>query len=142
MFSIVFLTVKPVKEVFDFAKLLKKDNYDIFICIDDNDYKLPEYDSKYIKIIKFPLGTAENYGFKNSVRYAPDRACSRDKALYYFSIIEKDKYDYVWMIEEDVFIPTVETIYNIDMKYDDYDLLCESNSINRTGELSFSFNIN
>ena len=67
--------------------------------------------------------------------YAPDRACSRDKALYYFCIEEPEKYDYIWMIEEDVFIPDVNTIYNIDVKYPESDLLCRSNKINRSGEI-------
>ena len=135
MIAIVFLTVKPIKKVFDFITLLKRDNYDIFVCIDDNTHKIPKYDTECIKLIKYRDGVAEKCGFKNSVTYAPDRACSRDKALYYFCIEEPEKYDYIWMIEEDVFIPDVNTIYNIDVKYPESDLLCRSNKINRSGEI-------
>ena len=133
--SIVFLTVNPIKEFFDFAKLLKRTEkdfvYDVFVCVDDNGYILPEYDHTCITIIKFQYGVVEKYGFKNSVSYAENCACSRDKALYYFCRVDK-KYDHVWMIEEDVFIPTIDTIYNIDTKHENSDLICRSNNVIKT----------
>jgi hypothetical protein len=55
-----------------------------------------------------------------------NRALSRDKALYYFN---KIIYESIWFIEEDVFILTIDTIFNIDIKYKNSDLLCASNLI-------------
>jgi hypothetical protein len=57
-----------------------------------------------------------------------NKATSREKALYYFYENDVD-YDHIWFIEEDVFIPTIDTINIINNKYDDGDLLCESNII-------------
>ena len=135
MNAIVFLTVNPVKAVSDFAKLLKRPDYNILICIDNNSYILPIYEVDLITIIKIPDGVAERNGFKNSVSYTPNRSCSRDKALYYLCVNNMNLYNNIWMIEEDVFIPSVDTIYNIDLKYPKADLLCRSNFINTTGEL-------
>ena len=41
-YIIAFLTVKPSKLFFEFIKNLKKPNYDIYVIIDDNDYKIKE----------------------------------------------------------------------------------------------------
>lgn len=56
---------------------------------------------------------------------------SREKALYYF-YKNNVNYDYIWFIEEDVFIPTIKTIKNIDIKYPSSDLLvCDNKIINK-----------
>ena len=36
---------------------------------------------------------------------------------------------YIWFIEEDVFIPKIDTLINIDKKYSEGDLLCRQNII-------------
>jgi hypothetical protein len=119
---ICFLTLRPNKLFYDFCKTLKKDNYDIYICIDDSSHDIPEYDN-IIKIIKIDKKECEDTGFKNSVLYFKDQACSRDKALYYFCKNDID-YKYIWFIEEDVFLPTSNIILDLDNKYPDCDLLC------------------
>lgn len=120
-----FLTITPSEKFYNFIKKLPEiDN--IYICIDNNHYNIPNYDGK-IKIIKINDKTCINEGFQNSNRYI-EGATSRDKALYYF--YKNDiNYDYIWFIEEDVFIPTIETIKNIDIKYPDNDLLVSENNI-------------
>ena len=60
--------------------------------------------------------------------YFNNKALSRDKALYYFCRYGI-KYKYLWMIEEDVFIPNNKTIENIDNKHKNGDLLVASNDI-------------
>jgi hypothetical protein len=122
---ICFLTVKPTKIFYDFCKKLKTNEYDIYICIDINEYNIPEYDNE-IKIIKFDRKECEDNGFKSTVLKFNNIACSRDKALYYF-YKEKIDFNYIWFIEEDVFIPNINTISNIDKKYPNVDLLCEAN---------------
>lgn len=119
---ICFLTLRPNKLFYDFCKTLMRDNYEIYICIDDNSYNIPDYDN-IIKIIKVDNQECENAGFKNSVLYFKNRACSRDKALYYFCKNDME-YKYIWFIEEDVFLPTKDIINNLDNKYPEGDLLC------------------
>jgi hypothetical protein len=120
--AICFLTKVANNETFQFAESLCQPNYDIYICIDDNNCKFPSFDCEKIKIIRFYDNESELNGFKGSVVYCIDRACSRDKALYYFCKLN-NTYDYIWFLEEDVFIPNKNTIMNLDSKYNNDDLL-------------------
>ena len=123
-----FLTVKPSQQLYDFAKELKHDKYQIYICIDNDSYNIPISDDASITILKINSDICENSGFKSSVLSFNNKACSRDKALYYFCKINLN-YDYIWFLEEDVFIPTKYTISNIDEKYKGQDLLSASHII-------------
>jgi hypothetical protein len=122
---ICFLTLRPSKLFYNFCKKLIKDNYDVYICIDDNSYNIPDYDN-IIKIIKIDNQECINAGFKSTVLYFQDKACARDKALYYFCKNDIN-YNFIWFIEEDVFIPRPEIISEIDAEYPDADLVCKQN---------------
>jgi hypothetical protein len=126
MNAICFCTLRPSEQFIDFCSKLKKENYDIFVCVDDNEYPIKETD---IGIIKINNDESKINGFYGSVTYCINRACSRDKSLYYFCKLSPIKYKNIWFIEEDVFIPTINTIENIDKKYMDYDLLSANNYI-------------
>lgn len=126
--AICFLTKHANNITFSFAESLKNEDYDIFICIDDNECIIPNYDSKCITIIRINNNESEINGFKGSVVYTLERACSRDKALYFFCKINID-YDYIWFLEEDVFVPNKDTIRCIDEKYKNEDLLSSMNEI-------------
>jgi len=114
---ICFLTVHPSTLFYNFCKRLKNEKYDVYICIDDNNYNIPNCDDGNINILKLENKLCEDAGFKNTVTYCKNRACSRDKALYYFCKNDID-FQYIWFIEEDVFIPRISTLINIDNKYD------------------------
>lgn len=130
---ICFLTVKPTELFYNECKKLLNNDYKIFICIDDNNYDIPNYDNQ-IPIIKIDNRESEDNGFKNTVTYCKDKACSRDKALYYFSRIYKNNYKDIWFIEEDVFFYDINTIKNIDKKYDG-ELLCKGNIIIKNSDM-------
>ena len=84
---ICFLTVRPSKLFYDFCKKINcKNNYNIYICIDDNYYSIPKYDCA-IEIIKINNELCELAGYKSSVMNHNNKAVSRDKALYYFNKI-------------------------------------------------------
>jgi hypothetical protein len=127
-----FLTVNPNKLFYDFVKKLP-DIDKTYICIDDNKYNIPDYDGK-VKIIKIDNDICQKNGFHstltslNCVKNFTGKAGSRDKALYYF-YKNNINYDYIWFIEQDVFIPTINTIKHINSKYPDQDLLCQQNNI-------------
>lgn len=128
---ICFLTANPSKEFYQLCKDLKRPNMDMYICVDNNKHEIPGYDN-VIPIIKVDNKECEKAGFKDCVVYFRDKACARDKALYYFST-KNTNYDNIWFIEEDVFIPHPLTIENIDKKYkeEDPDLLCASHEISK-----------
>jgi hypothetical protein len=122
---VCFITHRPSELFYKFVKQLPYKN--IYICIDDNNYNIPNYKND-LNIIKVDNQLCENEGFKGSVLYFKDKACARDKALYYFCR-NNIEYDYIWFIEEDVFIPTTETLPKLDNKYKDADLLSAGNGI-------------
>lgn len=124
---ICFLTVKPSKEFYSFTKTLKNKDYDVYIVIDTNGYMIPDYDG-YVPIIEVTNYNCEIRGFKNTLYYSNNKACARDKALYYFSV-SRIQFKHLWLIEEDVFIPNTSIIPSIDAKYPDGDLLCKDNKI-------------
>lgn len=125
---ICILTVRPCIKTYNFIKELKlKSNYEVFIVIDDNKYDIPNYDG-FVKVIKIDNEESESKGYKNSILWLNGRAGSRDKALYYFNRYYTN-YDNIWFIEDDVFIPRINTIKDIDNKYIDADLLSSAHDI-------------
>jgi hypothetical protein len=125
---ICILSVEPSYETYKFLKEIKKNtDYEIVIVIDNNNYTIPNYDNE-IKIIKYNNNICEEAGYKSVVLWKQNEACSRDKALYYFNK-ENIDYNLIWFIEEDVFIPDIYTIQNIDKKYPSGDLLSAHHTI-------------
>lgn len=95
------------------------DDYDIYVCI-DKIHTIPseEVCKKYnnLKFLSIHAHTCEQQGFKGSVLYFLDRACSRDKALYYFSMVNRG-YDFVWFVEDDVYFKDPNNIRRLDQKH-------------------------
>jgi hypothetical protein len=137
-YAICFLAVKPNEKLYNFISELESQdidqNYDFYLCIDkpisQEDYRY--INNKKVNIIDIPNNICEQDGFKGSVLYFLENACSRDKALYYFSRKNK-KYTNVWFIEEDVFFYDLNSIKNIDQKYDNsVDLISKSHILKMT----------
>lgn len=136
---ICLLSVRPCIKTYNFFKSIKLNTeYDVYIVIDDNNYNIPNCDDT-IKIIKIDTNECKNNGFKSTVLWLDNNACSRDKALYYFTK-ESIDYNYIWFVEEDVFIPNVYTIENIDKKYESYDLLVQGHYIINKKETDWHWN--
>ena len=125
-YAIVILTINPNIYIFKFLEKLKRPNYDLYISIDNNNYQLPNYNNNIINIIKYENDKPLKSGYCSTFYNEDNRVISRDKALFYFCEINKN-YDYVWLIEDDVLIPNINTIYNIDVKYTEDDLLSKGN---------------
>ena len=110
----------------------------MYIVVDDNSWSIPSYlTSTNIKIIKISEKDSSQQGFRGSVLQVSNRATARDKALCYFchscstldefnGLNKLNEYAYYWFLEDDVFIPSVQTIPDLDEKYPEADLLCES----------------
>ena len=69
----------------------------MYICIDKNDYVIPNYNNE-INIIQIDNKVCEDAGFKSTVVWLNNKACSRDKALYYFCKHDIE-FEYLWLIE-------------------------------------------
>jgi hypothetical protein len=126
---ICLLSVSPCIKTYNFYKSIQlHTKYDVYIVIDNNSYNIPDYDG-VVKIIKIDNNECEKNGFKSTVLWLNNKACARDKALYYFTRASID-FNYIWFIEEDVFVPSIYTIENIDKKYgEEHDLLVKGNGI-------------
>ena len=111
--------------------------YDIFIFIDDNtkDYaNLFNIKNSKLTIIQIPDDYCKSHGYYNSLiptGNVPNKPLSWDKALFYFCRLNKS-YEYVWFIEDDVFVLKEDIFKKID-NYNNADLCVPFNDINTTG---------
>ena len=123
---ICLLSVKPCAKTYEFFRDLKKQSaYEVIIVIDDNKHEIPGYDG-IVPLIKMDPTICEKVGFKSCIQWLNNKAVSRDKALYYFNHVYDKPYENIWFVEEDVFIPSVKTIQNMDAKYPTGDLIAAS----------------
>lgn len=126
--AICIVTIEPHIEFVEFYNAFN--SYDIFFMIDNNNFDCDKLKTRYprLNFIQLSNNECENAGFKHS-SYMPhsslvfNEIISWDKAVYYFTSLNKS-YDYVWFLEDDVFIYGEETIQNIDNKYSNSDILC------------------
>ena len=133
---ICFLTVAPAAAFYTFAASLQNEKYQVYVVIDNNQYVVPaeaaEAVAKITKIIRMEEMACALQGFYGSLLYFKNKKpCARDKALCYFSTTTAATFDsfgsfgYLWLLEEDVFVPHINTIANLDQKYPRGDLLCK-----------------
>ena len=122
--SICLLCVKPNKIHVDFFNSIS--NYKLFMLCDDNNCNT---NIQNIQFIKIDDNECFNNGFKNSNCFVSKNPSAWDKLFYYFSKINKN-FDYIWILEDDVFVPNNDAFSNLDIKYGNADLLCRSNICN------------
>lgn len=138
-----FLTINPNNDLITFCKkLYDKYKYDIYIFVDNNNYKLDdekdEKDEKtninFIKISgekcleKKMCLILEEDNFQMINVDGAKITSSWDKALYYFNY-ENNSYEHVWFIEDDVFISSIDSFNDIDNNFPTSDLLTSNNII-------------
>jgi hypothetical protein len=124
--AIGLIVNKPNENYLDF--LNKFTNYDIYIIIDDNSIDHGNiYCKQYSNLNFFQINNniCTSKGYINSSTMGLKKLVSGwDKALYLFNIFHlRNKYNYVWLFEDDVFFYNEKTIEDIDKKYPYYDLL-------------------
>jgi hypothetical protein len=101
-------------------------HYSFFVFIDDNTQDISEFKINYpnIQFIQIEDSICLEKGYKNMTYSITKTPVSWDKAVYYFCEVNNlFSYDFIWFVEDDVFIPNVEAISYLDNKYKDYDLL-------------------
>ena len=123
--AICLLCVRPNKIHIDFFNTIS--NYKLFILCDDNNYNT---NNTNIEFIKIDDNECFSSGFKNSNYFVDKNPSAWDKVFYYFTKINSHKYDYVWILEDDVFVPNNDAFWNLEIKYGYADLLCRSNLCN------------
>jgi hypothetical protein len=135
MNAIALLTFEPTENQIRFYTKFKHEGYDVFIVVDNNNYARRD---SGIKLIQIDDSICVSEGFVNlnpTITMRTQRSCSAwDKALYYFTKVN-GAYQNIWFIEDDVFVPAVQAIVNMDRKYEEADIISNANTINKTGEL-------
>ncbi len=133
-YALCLLTFQPPETLIQlFNDLYHDENYHFYVIVDDNHFNINSYKNNY-KQITFINNISEEECYKNGFHNAnyfvkDNKPSAWDKALYYFSTQKLNTYEYLWFIEDDVFIPQSNTIHNINMKYKKYDLLVKNNNI-------------
>jgi hypothetical protein len=121
--ALCILCISPNEDQLEFYNNLSY-QYDIFFICDKELDRSTIY--KSVKIINIDNNMSLLNGYRNAnTAVMPKTPIAWDKAIYYFSQINLS-YDFVWFIEEDVLVPSIKTIPNIDAKYGSEDLLVAS----------------
>ena len=139
--ALCFLTGKPSTETLEFAQVLAADavQYDlhVFVMVDDNQLNLTTLNAKApLRLLQIPNDQPLHHGFHQTISLGPrwPDMSSWDKALFYFCVLQK-QYDFVWLIEEDVFIPSARAIRSLHQLYSDTaDLVIPRNGVNQLGD--------
>ncbi|CAF1135811.1 unnamed protein product [Rotaria sordida] len=137
--AIGFLTCTPHVELIRFANEISSttNELDVYIIIDDNTYEPPQSDCS-LHFIQVDNNQCVSNGYRNSLTLIWEKEClAWDKALYYFCRLNGKTYDFVWLVEEDVFIPSVHAliVLNGQCCNQEYDLVCQRNHYNLHGAL-------
>lgn len=132
---ICLIVNKPSIIWLDFLQKFK--NYDIYLLIDDNteDYNIM-YKYPTINFIQINNEECEKHGFINANFTLKKNVSGWEKALLYFSNINT-KYNNIWFIEDDVFFNNEKTLINIDLLYNDADLISNRMKANIDGKKDY-----
>jgi hypothetical protein len=131
---VCLMCVCPNDIVLSFAKKISK-SYSVYIVCDDIYCTTAEESyATFIKISDEEV-TQANYTKSNvAINKVPS---AWDKALYYFCVKDTSS-SYVWFIEEDVFVPRVSILTEMDNKYPDADLITKQN-VTRADDPAFDW---
>jgi hypothetical protein len=116
--AIAFLTRFPHQETMAFAsQIAQNKKYDVFIISDTPN----NLQCDNVCIVRLDDSICINSGFVNSnistnATHIKKNPIAWDKMLYYFCRIA-NTYEFVWVFEDDCFIPSISTIHNLHKKY-------------------------
>jgi hypothetical protein len=131
--AIVFLSKTPNKGTLDFASIVAhKTTYDVHVISDDLiDTELNEFKRSKVKVIHITDEECLHSGYINSnigdnVTHIKKNPIAYDKALYEFAFLNP-YYDFVWFLEEDVFVLNASVFTTLTEKYSIHDLVVANN---------------
>lgn len=130
--AVVFLTNKPHQETLNFAEAVYKEtDFEVFVVI-DNESEFGKINSETFTTIELKDSLSISQGYHNSnindkATHIAKNPIAWDKCLLYFCEINKG-YDFVWIFEDDVFIPSVDTLKYLNDKYSERDLVVSNNA--------------
>lgn len=131
--AIALLVRRPDPVQVEFYRGLVHHGYDVFVVIDDPDWREP---LAGVTAVQVHVDACAADGFRNLNPMITERVmspCSAwEKALYFFCV-ERNDYEHVWFVEDDVFAPTLDAFVLMDEKYSD-DIVGADYATNLDGE--------
>jgi hypothetical protein len=142
--AVCFLTINPALETLQLAEEIaqdtKKYDIDVYVMIDNDSFDLSSIDpSSHFRPLKISKEKCVLYGYRQSTRMKRDKynVTSWDKGLLYFCVLNQN-YSFVWLIENDVFIPSVQAFRSIHQLYStNSDLVVPRSMLNLLGNTSY-----
>lgn len=128
--AVAFLTTTPDEGTLAFGREIRDTGFDVFVICDDEQ----EFNVVNDGIIHISDELCQNWKYVNSninstSTHIKKNPIAWDKMLLFFSEFAQE-YDFVWVFEDDCFIPSVETIQNLHLKYSSFDLVTPNNHKN------------
>jgi len=131
---ICLLCVCPTERVLAFAAKYAV-THPVYVVCDDPNCEVPA--SSPFTFVKLTDDDCRTSGYNNSNSAIPKRPSAWDKAILYFC--EKNTApDYVWFIEEDVFVPRESLFKELDDRYPSTDFIMKQH-VKDTDDPSFEF---
>lgn len=121
--AVAFLTKNPQENTLRFAKEVSDIGFDTFVISDE---QTSAENAIYITddmCISLNYKNAHIWENSGSIK---KQITSWDKMIYLFCELETC-YNFVWVFEDDCFIPSVETIQHLHMKYRNFHLVTPNN---------------
>jgi hypothetical protein len=108
----------PLKLLSQMVDLPIYANYDFYVVSDDNNQDINSYASRYprIRFVQVKDSVCFTTGYINMNYSIKKTPTAWDKSFYFFTFVKPD-YNFVWFVEDDVFVPNPDAIWNIDQKY-------------------------
>lgn len=108
----------PLKLISQMIDLPIYANYDFYVVSDDNNQDINSFASRYprIRFVQIKDSVCVTTGYINMNYSIKKTPTAWDKSFYFFTFV-KPEYNFVWFIEDDVFVPNPDAIWNIDQKY-------------------------
>ena len=139
-YALGLICIRPNEIWCDF--LNKFSSYYVHIIVDDESFDCKNFIKKYknLTFVKISNSTCRNHGFLNmNLMYAKKDCTAWEKAMYYFSCKNTNN-DFVWLLEDDIFIPGENSILNIDRQFINHDLLSNKCETNSAGKKDYWYN--
>lgn len=108
----------PLKMIAQMVDLPIYANYDFYVISDDNNQDINSFASRYprIRFVQIKDSVCITTGYINMNYSIKKTPTSWDKSFYFFTFVKPD-YNFVWFIEDDVFVPHADAIWNIDQRH-------------------------
>ena len=128
--AVAFLTITPHEGTLKFSRHVRDVGFDVFVICDDKQ----EFNVLNDGIIHISDQLCQNHKYVNSninstSTHIKKNPIAWDKMLLLFCEFAVE-YDFVWVFEDDCFIPSAETIQNLHLKYSSFDLVTPNNHKN------------